>query len=58
MAKEVFMPQDTKFSDELQRTRLREDVCRLLFDGMKKAKEAQNWDLFTRYVDMYRQMVG
>jgi len=43
---------------EVQRARLINDVRRLLFEGMKKAEQAQNWELFSRYADAYRSVAG
>ena len=45
-------------AEPVDRVRLLEDVRRLLFDEMKKAREACNWEMFGRYVDAYCSIVG
>ena len=52
------MSQETQTLDQQQRARLIEDMRRILYEGMKKAEQAKNWELFGRYADAYCRMVG
>lgn len=52
------MPEQNELTINPQRARLAEEVRRLLFEGMKKAEQAKNWELFTRYADAYRRMAA
>jgi|SwirhisoilCB2_FD_contig_61_7390712_length_307_multi_2_in_0_out_0_1 hypothetical protein len=52
------MPENISNDNDLQRARLIEDVRRLLFEGMKKAEEGKNWEVFNRYAHAYIKMIG
>lgn len=58
MSEQVKVSNPNPNPNEAQRARLINDVRRLLFEGMKKAEQSQNWELFSRYADAYRNVAG
>ncbi len=50
------MSQEFKVNPEPKRIQLLEDVRRVLYEGMKKAEQARNWEVFSRYADAYRRL--
>lgn len=47
-----------KSKDSFNRAQLIEEVRRLLFEGMKKAEQGKNWEVFNHYAQAYINMVG
>jgi hypothetical protein len=52
------MPNMTNTDYSNNRQQLADEVRRLLYEGMKKAEQEKNWEVFNRYASAYRQMVG
>lgn len=52
------MPENTNPDKGWQRARLIVDLRQVLFEGMKKAEQSKNWELFNRYAHAYIKLTS
>ena len=52
----MIMTQETVSKDTFDRAKFIEEMRRLLYEGMKKAEQDKNWEVFNRFADTYIKM--
>lgn len=50
------MTQETVTKETFDRAKFIEDMRRIAYEGMRKAEQDKNWELFDRYADIYIRM--